>query len=60
MAKGFAIFGMVVAIIFLLVFGLDIAIAVPFGNRSTLADVFFIVASLCLAVMSWMTFRENS
>ncbi|MGC4007357.1 MAG: hypothetical protein QM811_31230 [Pirellulales bacterium] len=58
MAKGFAIFGMVVAIILLLVFGLDLTIAIPFDRISTVADVLFVLASLSLGFLSFLTFRE--
>jgi hypothetical protein len=60
MAKGFAVFGMVVAIVFVLVFGLDLAIGIPFSTASWLADTLFILASLALGYMSFVTFREQS
>jgi len=60
MAKGFAVFGMVVAIVFVLIFGLDLATAVPFSRKSVLADSLFIVASLALGYMSFITLREQS
>lgn len=60
MAKGFAIFGMVVAIILLLVFGLDLAIGIPFDRISTVADVLFVLASLSLGFLSVLTFREQT
>jgi len=58
MAKGFAIFGFVVAIVLLLVFGLDLAVAIPFDRISLTTDILFILASLALGVVSFMTFRE--
>jgi len=60
MAKGFAIFGFVVAIVLLLVFGLDLAVGIPFDRISMVADILFVLASLALGVISWMTFREAS
>jgi hypothetical protein len=58
MAKAFSVFGMVVAIILLLVFGLDLALKMPFGRASWIADVGFILCSLMLGYMSWSTYRE--
>jgi hypothetical protein len=58
MAKGFAIFGFVVAIVLLLVFGLDLAVGIPFDRISWIADTLFVLASLALGVISFMTFRE--
>jgi hypothetical protein len=58
MAKGFAIFGFVVAIVLLLVFGLDLAVKIPFDRVSMVTDILFVLASLALGVVSWMTFRE--
>ena len=59
MAKGFAIFGLLVAIVFLLVFAMDLAIAIPFGKVSLVADILFVLASISLGYMSFMTYREN-
>ena len=59
MAKGFAIFGLLVAIVFLLVFAMDLAMAIPFGKVSLVADILFVLASLALGYMSFMTYREN-
>jgi hypothetical protein len=58
MAKGFAIFGFVVAIVLLLVFGMDLAVKIPFDRVSMVTDILFVLASLALGVVSWMTFRE--
>lgn len=58
MAKGFAIFGFVVAIVLLLVFGLDLGAGIPFDRISVVTDVLFVLASVALGVVSWMTFRE--
>lgn len=60
MAKGFAIFGFVVAIVLLLVFGLDLAVRIPFDRVSLVADILFVLASVALGVISFMTFREAS
>jgi hypothetical protein len=60
MAKAFSVFGMVVSIIFLLVFSLDLAIQMPFGRASLLADIGFLICGLLLGYMSWLTYREQS
>ena len=59
MAKAFSVFGMVVSIIFLLVFTLDLALGMPFGGASWIADVGFIICAILLGYMSWMTFKEQ-
>jgi hypothetical protein len=51
---------MVVSIIFLLVFSLDLAIQMPFGRASMLADIGFVICGLLLGYMSWITYREQS
>jgi hypothetical protein len=60
MAKAFSVFGMVVAIIFLLVFSLDLALQLPFGRASWIADVGFIISAILLGYMSWLTYREQT
>ncbi len=60
MAKAFSVFGMVVSIIFLLVFSLDLALGMPFGGASYIADVGFITCALMLGYMSWSTYREQT
>ena len=60
MAKAFSVFGMVVSIIFLLVFSLDLALGMPFGGASMIADIGFIVCALMLGYMSWSTYREQT
>lgn len=60
MAKAFSVFGMVVAIIFLLVFTLDLALGMPFSKASIVADIGFIISSLILGYLSWTTYREQT
>jgi hypothetical protein len=59
-AKVFSVFGMVVSIVFLLIFALDLAIKMPFGRASWIADVGFIICAILLGFMSWTTYREQS
>ena len=58
MAKALSITGMVVSICLLLIFGLDLAIQIPFGKMSTAMDVGFLICAGLLAFMSWTTYRE--
>jgi hypothetical protein len=59
-AKVFSVFGMVVSIVFLLVFALDLAVGMPFGGASWIADIGFIICAILLGYMSWTTYREQS
>ncbi|MEO1497789.1 MAG: hypothetical protein AAFV43_11625 [Planctomycetota bacterium] len=58
MAKALAIFGMLVALLLAVVFGLDAAIGVPFGKPSFFMSLAFSVSGLILAYMSWDAFRS--
>ncbi|HUY32135.1 MAG TPA: hypothetical protein VMV69_05095 [Pirellulales bacterium] len=59
MPKGLCILGMVVAGCLLLLFGLDLALKVPFGRNDVMAmDIGFVISATVLAYMSWTTFRE--
>jgi hypothetical protein len=60
MPKLLTIAGMVIAAILFLLFGLDLAIRVPFSREVWLADVFFLVCAAILGYMSWMTYREQT
>jgi hypothetical protein len=58
MAKIACIFGLIVALALLVVFGLDIGMGIPFLGSNKIMDIGFIVASLLLAYISFATFRE--
>jgi hypothetical protein len=58
MSKAFAILALLVALVLLLVFGLDLGIGVPFNKASVTMDVGFVICSLILAYQSFTTFRE--
>ena len=60
MPKVLCIIGMVVAVLLLLVFGVDAAVEFPFGRASLLMDVSLIVCSLVLAYLSWTTMRQQT
>jgi hypothetical protein len=60
MPKALCIFGMVVAVLMLLIFGLDIAIGVPFrGAQPWMMDLPLILCAAGLGYISWTTFREQ-
>jgi uncharacterized RDD family membrane protein YckC len=60
MPKALCIFGMAVAALLLLIFGLDLAVAMPFrGENRMMLDVPLVVCSLILGYLSWVTFREQ-
>ena len=58
MPKALTIAAMVVAGLLLLIFGLDAAIGIPFGQASLMMDIGVIVVSAGLGYLSWTTFRE--
>jgi hypothetical protein len=61
MPKALTISGMVVAALMLFMFGLDLAIAFPFGRGPSVPmDVAFLICAAVLGYMSWSTFREQS
>jgi hypothetical protein len=60
MPKALCIFGMVIAGLLILVFGLDLATGVPFDKASMVMDVGFAVVSALLGFVSWTTFREQA
>jgi hypothetical protein len=60
MSKALCVLGMVVAVLLLLLFGLDLATKFPFGGANMVVSIGFIVASLLLIYLSWSTFREQA
>ena len=60
MLKALCIFGLVIAGLFFLIFGLDLTIGYPFnGSNRILMDIPMLVCSLALGYMSWTAFREQ-
>lgn len=59
MPKALAMLGMVISVLLLLVFGLDMAIGIPFDKINSVMDIGFIVCSLILGYLSWATMREQ-
>ena len=60
MPRAMCIIGTVVALLVVLLFGLDLFAAIPFKSHSTLMDIMMIVAGLMLAFISWRTLREQT
>lgn len=59
MPKALAILGMAIAVLLLVMFGLDALLGIPFGQSAGLVtDVGFLVCALILAYMSWNSLRE--
>lgn len=58
MPKVLTIAGMVVAGLLVLMFGLDLAIGVPFGKASMAMDLAILICAGALGYMSWSTYRE--
>lgn len=59
MPKALSISGIVVAGLLLLMFGLDLALKIPFGRQSLMMDIGFVLSSLVLGYLSWTTYREQ-
>lgn len=58
MPKALTIATMAISIILLLVFGLDLAIKIPFGRAYPLVSGSFLIFSGILAYLSWSVYRE--
>jgi hypothetical protein len=58
MPKAFCIVGLVVAVLLILLFGLDLGAQIPFGRSSMPMDVGVLVCAGMLGYMSWRTYRE--
>jgi hypothetical protein len=57
MSKAFCITGAVVAILLLLVFGIDLGLGFPFDRQSMLIDIGMVLCSGMLGYISWATYR---
>jgi hypothetical protein len=53
LVKTFTLFGFVVASLFMLVFGLDLALAWPFQRASVSYDIINVLCGAGLAYLSW-------
>ncbi len=59
MPKVLCMSGMVIAILILVLFLLDLAVAFPFQRINAVMDITFVVCALGLGYLSWSTFREQ-
>ncbi|MBS0210845.1 MAG: hypothetical protein JSS27_18030 [Planctomycetes bacterium] len=59
MAKAFSIIALILALGLIVVFGLDLAMEIPFKKASPTMDYGFIACSVILAFLSWQSFREQ-
>ncbi len=59
MPKALSFIGIVVSALLLLVFGLDLAVGIPFKGANSMMSVSFIVFSAILGYLSWSTLREQ-
>ncbi|HEV3417273.1 MAG TPA: hypothetical protein VG056_10680 [Pirellulales bacterium] len=60
MAKGLTILGMVIAVLIFCLFGLDLAIGIPFTKANMMMDIGAIVCAGILGYLSWSTFKEQT
>ena len=58
MARGLTIAAMAAAVLILLLFLLDLIIAIPFRRAVPGMDIAFVIASIGLAYVSWNAFRD--
>ncbi|NQT40788.1 MAG: hypothetical protein HQ581_25055 [Planctomycetes bacterium] len=58
MPKALTILGLVVAVLLLIVFGLDTAIGFPLGGGDKVMSIGFSVCAAVLGYLSWTTWRE--
>ena len=59
MPKALCLVGMVVAVLLLLVFGLDLALTFPFHRFSWTMDIGLLLCSLALGYVSWTALKEQ-
>jgi hypothetical protein len=58
MAKGLTISSIVIAVLLLILFGLDLAIQFPFKRKEPTLDVVFVICALGIGYLAWATWRE--
>jgi hypothetical protein len=60
MAKGLTILGMVIAVLIFCLFGLDLAIGIPFTKANMMMDIGAVVCAAILGYLSWATYKEQT
>jgi hypothetical protein len=59
MPKALCLVGAIIAILLLLIFGLDLVARFPFGRASSLMDIISLLCALVLGYLSWTTLMEQ-
>jgi len=59
MPKALCVFGLVVSGLLLLLFGLDLALGIPFGRASMLMDAGMVVTCGLMGYLGYSSFREQ-
>ena len=57
MPRAFCLMGLAVALLLFVLFAIDLAVGIPFGRASLLADIGFVVSSLGLGLISFTTLK---
>ena len=60
MPKALAMSGLVVAVLILLICGIDLAVGLTLGGVSKTMDITFLIAAVIMGYVSWMTYREQA
>ena len=58
MAKGLTITAMALAVLTLVLCGMDLAISVPFNKQSIFLDIAFVICGLVIGFLGFTTLRE--
>lgn len=59
MPKVLSIAGIIVAALMLLLFGMDLAMRVPFGRPNPILETIFLISTLTIGALGWLTLREQ-
>lgn len=59
MPKALCLMGAVIAVLLLLVFGLDLALGFPFRRVSLVMDIGLVASAVALGYVSWTTLKEQ-
>lgn len=59
MAKAMSVAGMVIGGLVALMFGLDLALGIPFGRVALASDIGLAVCGAIVAYLGWSAFREQ-
>lgn len=58
MARGLTIAGIAIAVLMVVLFGLDLVLKIPFGQASMLMDICFLICGLGLGLLGISVWRE--